>query len=83
MVTSKGHHILWKNGDGCARLPNLSRHRMSDPSSGLYGFNAIGVPVQEREIEAIAQKWVMLGGKVFLDSLQVSREGLWHPTSLR
>jgi hypothetical protein len=49
---------------------------MSDPSSNLYGFDAIGVPVQDRQIEAIAQKWVMLRGKVLLNRRQVSREGL-------
>jgi len=49
---------------------------MSDPSSSFYGFDAIGVPVQDREIEAIAQKWVVLRRKVLFDSLQISREGL-------
>jgi len=39
-------------------------------------LDPIGVPVQERQIEAIAQKLVMLGGKVLLDGLQVLREGL-------
>jgi hypothetical protein len=49
---------------------------MSDPSSGLYGFDTIGVPVKDCQIEAIAQKWVMLRGKVLLNRRQVSREGL-------
>jgi hypothetical protein len=49
---------------------------MSDPSSGFSRIDAIGVPVQDRQIEAIAQKWVVLGGKVLLDSRQVSRERL-------
>jgi hypothetical protein len=55
---------------------SLPGHRMSDPSSNFYGFDAIGVPVQDCQIETIAQKGVVLGGKVFLDSRQVSREGL-------
>jgi hypothetical protein len=49
---------------------------MSDSSSGFYGFDAIRVPVQDRQIEAIAQKWVVLGRKVLLDSRQGSRERL-------
>jgi hypothetical protein len=49
---------------------------MSDPRSSFYGFNAIGVPVKDCQIEAIAQKWVMLRGKVLLNRRQVSREGL-------
>jgi hypothetical protein len=68
MITSKGDCILWENGDRGSRLPNLPRHRMSDPSSSFYGLDAIGVPVQEREIEAISQEWVVLGRKVLLDS---------------
>jgi hypothetical protein len=49
---------------------------MSDPSSSFFGFDAIGVPVQDRQIEAIAQKWVVLRGKVLLNRRQVLREGL-------
>jgi len=49
---------------------------MSNPSSSLYGIDAISVPVQDREIEAIMQKLVVLRGKVLFDSLQISREGL-------
>jgi hypothetical protein len=41
---------------------------MSDPSSGFYGFDAIGVPIQNRQIETVAQKLVVLRGDVFLDS---------------
>jgi hypothetical protein len=59
-----------------ATLPSLPRHCMSDSSSGFYGFDAIGVPVQDRQIEAIAQKWVVLGRKVLLNRRQVSRERL-------
>jgi hypothetical protein len=56
---------------------------MSDPSSGFYRIDAIGVPIQDRQIEAIPQKLVVLGRKVLLDSRQVSREGFQHRTSLR
>jgi hypothetical protein len=49
---------------------------MPDPSSRIYRIDAIGVPIQDRQIEAISQKWVMLGGKVLFDGFQVSREGL-------
>jgi len=76
MITSKGHHVLWENGGCWARLPNLSRDRRADPSSSISRLDPIGVPVQERQIEAIAQKLVMLGGKVLLDGLQVLRKGL-------
>jgi hypothetical protein len=76
MVISKGHVILWENCHRSAQLPNLSCHCMSDPSSRFAGFDAIGVPVQDRQIEAIAQKLVVLRGNVLFDSLQVSREGL-------
>jgi hypothetical protein len=68
--------MLQVNGDRGARLPNLSCHRISDPSSSFYGFDAIGVPVQEREIESALQELVVLGGKVLLNSRQISREGL-------
>jgi hypothetical protein len=49
---------------------------MSDPSGSFYRFDAIGVPIQDRQIEAIVQKWVVLRGKVLFDSLHVLREGL-------
>jgi hypothetical protein len=62
---------------------NLSRNRMADARSGFSWLNTIGVPVQDRQIETISQKWVVLGGKVFLDGLQVSREGFQLRTSLR
>ncbi len=65
---------------GC---PILSRHRMSDLSSGFYGFDAIGVPIEDRQTETVAQKGVVLKGDVLLDGLQVSREGFQHRTSLR
>jgi hypothetical protein len=55
---------------------NLTHDRIADSSSDFSGLHSIGVPVQYRQIEAISQKWVVLGGKVFLDGLQVSREGL-------
>jgi hypothetical protein len=55
---------------------NLPGHCMSDPSRSFDGFYAIGVPVQDRQIEAIPQELVVLGRKVFLHSRQVSREGL-------
>jgi hypothetical protein len=45
---------------------------MSDPSRSFYGFYAIGVSIQDCQIEAIAQKLVVFGGKVLLDGLQVS-----------
>jgi hypothetical protein len=57
MVTSSGYPILWENGGHSARLPNLPRHCMSDPSSSFSRIDAIG-------------------GKVLLDSHQISREGL-------
>jgi hypothetical protein len=68
--------VLWENGDGCARLLNLPRYCISDPSSSFYGFDPFGVPIQDCQIEAIAQKLVVLGGKVLLDSRQILREGL-------
>lgn len=62
---------------------NLSRDRIADARSGFSRLNTIGVPVQDRQMEAIAQKRVVLRGEVLLDSLQVSREGFQHRTSLR
>jgi hypothetical protein len=62
---------------------SLSRDRMSNPSGSFYGFEAISVPVQDRQIEAIAQKLVVLRRKMLLNGLQVSREGFQHRTSLR
>jgi hypothetical protein len=76
MVTPKRHDGLRENDGFGTRLPNLSRHRMSDPSSRFYGFDAIGVPVQNCQIETISQKWMVLEGKVLLNSRQVLREGL-------
>lgn len=67
---------LQANGDRGAELQELICDRMSDPSSSFYGFDAIGVPVQDRQVEAISQKWVVLRGKVLLDGLQISRKGL-------
>ena len=64
------------NGSRIARLPNLLCHCMSDPSSSFYGLYAIGVPIQNRQIKTVAQKWVVLGGKVLLNRRQISREGL-------
>jgi hypothetical protein len=69
MIVSIRYVILWRNGDRSARLPNLPRHRMSDPSRSFDGLDAIGVPIQNRQIETIAQKWVVLGRKVLLNSL--------------
>jgi hypothetical protein len=55
---------------------SLPGHCMSDPSRSFYGFDAIGVPVKDRQVEAIAQKLVVFRGKVLFDSLQAEREGL-------
>jgi hypothetical protein len=83
MIVSKKYAILWGSGDRNARLPNLPRHRISDPSRSFDGFDVIGVPIQDRQIETISQKMVVLGGKVLLYGLEVSREGFQHRTSLR
>jgi hypothetical protein len=56
---------------------------MADSSRSFSRLDAIGVPVQDRQIEAISQKLAVLRWKVLLDSLQVSREGFQHRTSLR
>jgi hypothetical protein len=69
MIVSKRYAILWRNGDPSARLPNLPRHRIFDPSRSFYGFDVISVPIQDRQKEAISQKWVLLRGKVLFDSL--------------
>jgi hypothetical protein len=42
---------------------------MSDSSGSFYGFDAIGVPIQDCQIEAITQKWVVLRRKVLLNGL--------------
>jgi hypothetical protein len=49
---------------------------MADAGRSFSRLDPIGVPIQEREIEAIAQKWVVLRGKMLLNRRQVSREGL-------
>jgi len=56
---------------------------MSDPSTSFYGLDAIGVPIEDRQTETVAQKVVVLKGDVLLDGLQVLREGPQHRTSLR
>jgi hypothetical protein len=83
MIVSIRYVILWRNGDRSARLPNLPRHRMSDPSRSFDGLDAIGVPIQNRQIETVAQKLAVLRGNVFLDSRQISREGFQHRIRLR
>jgi hypothetical protein len=62
---------------------SLPSHCMADSSRSFSRLDAIGVPVQDRQIEAISQKLAVLRWKVLLDSLQVSREGFQHRTSLR
>jgi uncharacterized membrane protein len=47
---------------------------MSDPSSSFSRLDPIRVPVQDRQIEAISQKWVVLGGKVLFNSVHSSIE---------
>jgi hypothetical protein len=54
----------------------LTFNRMADASSSFSWVHPVSVPIQDCQIEAIAQKFVMLRGKVFLDRLQVPREGL-------
>jgi hypothetical protein len=58
---------------------SLSRDRMSNPSGSFYGFEAISVPVQDRQIEAIAQKLVVLGGKVLLNCALLHEWAIWRP----